>query len=718
MHMHSFREFEYCSPYKCTVENKYRVLIFDIPSPPHQDISRLEIMKRNEEIGRGSYNQNMNELSHRQVFLHDKFWSPRLQVNAERAIFHQWQMLEDSHCIDNFRIACGEKDGFREGWFFADSDAYKWLDAAARIYALWPSDPIKTLMDDFISLLGRSQMNDGYIFTYNQVHFPVERWNNLMIEHELYCHGHLIEAGVSHFEATGENSALDIARRSADLLVRDFLIAAPDRTSGHEEIEIALLRLYQATMHGHYLELARQFIERRGKVHPFAALLIRQKSSVNWRAQFVAEQRKAYQAEHPEQATFKLPPDNFAKITRTARIRWQLSALTGKYFQMHTPIRKQNVPVGHAVRFAYLETATAMLYRQDTDQTLLPALKKAWERMITRRMYITGGIGSLPALEGFGNDYELDPEIAYAETCAALGSLFWNWEMALISGEARYSDLFEWQLYNAAAAGMGLSGDTYLYNNPLACRGGVTRRAWFLVPCCPSNLSRTWASIGKYIFSSEDNELWIHQYIGCQTEIFLGTPVKIDMRSDLPWDGKVRIVLEPVIATDLTLHLRIPSWADKFDIYINGQSTRIQFHPVTVVKEKPASGIDPRKAWFLPVRRVWSPGDMLEIIFEMKVNLRCPSHRLRHHKNKVALTRGPLVYCLESVDNPGVNIFTTRLDRSSLEDDFSSVTFLPTLLGGTNIIIGKTTEGKNLTFIPYFLWANRGESQMTVWVNN
>ena len=662
--------------------------------------------------GRGSYNWDMNELSPRQIFLRDPFWSPRLQVNSERAIYHQWQMLEDSRCIDNFRIAAGEKGGFREGWFFADSDAYKWLDAAARIYALWPSDELKKCIDDFIGLLGRTQMDDGYIFTYNQVHFPTERWDNLMIEHELYCHGHLIEAGVSHYEATGEKSALNIARCAADLLVRDFLVAAPDRTSGHEEIEIALLRLYQVTGRGQYLELARQFIERRGKVHPFAALIFRQNTNVNARIQFVHERRKAYLAEHPEHTSFQLPPDNFAKTTRTAKIRWQLSGLTGKYFQMHAPIRKQNVPVGHAVRFAYLETAIARLYRQDSDQTLLPALQKAWERMITRRMYITGGIGSLPVLEGFGNDYELDPEIAYAETCAALGSLFWNWEMVLITGEARYSDLFEWQLYNAAAVGMGLGGDTYLYNNPLACRGGVTRRAWFLVPCCPSNLSRTWASLGKYVFSLQNNELWIHQYIGCQTEIDLGTQVMIDLQSSLPWNGKARIVLDPKTATDLTIHLRIPSWAERFVVRINGQPYPIQSYSPTKSKEKPASGYDPRQAWFLPVRRFWSPGDVLELEFEMQVILRRASPRLHNHKNKVALTRGPLVYCLENVDNPGVDIFTARLDPSSLQTDFS-----PILLEGTQMITGKSTDGKDLAFIPYFLWANRGESQMSVWIN-
>ncbi len=675
-------------------------------------------MKKHKGCGaRESYNQEMNEIPPRQVSIQDDFWTPRQQVNAERTIFHQWQMLEDSLCIDNFRIASGEKDSFRQGWFFADSDAYKWLDAAARIYALWPSETLKTRMDEFIGLLGRTQMEDGYIFTYNQVHFPNQHWNNLMIEHELYCHGHLIEAGISHYEATGEMAALDIARRSADLLVQDFLVATPDRTSGHEEIEIALLRLYQATGQVHYLELARQFLERRGKVHPFAALIFRQNASVNSRIQLINERHKAYLSEHPEHPPFQLAPENFSKKTFTAKIRWQLSALTGKFFQMQAPIRKQKVPVGHAVRFAYLETATAMLFRQNADQTLLPALQEAWERMVTRRMYVTGGIGSLPLLEGFGNDYELDPEIAYAETCAALGSLLWNWEMALISGEACYSDLFEWQLYNAAAVGMGLNGVTYLYNNPLTSRGGVTRRAWYQVPCCPSNLSRVWASLGKHVFSYQDNEIWIHQYIGCQTEINLGPPVKINLFSGLPWDGKVRINLDPITATDFTIHLRIPSWTGRFSIHLNGNPNPVQFHSPIPTRETPASGYDPRKAWFLPIRRVWAPGDVLEVEFEMQVALRRTSPRVHGHKDKAALTRGPLVYCLESLDNPGMDIFSARLNPSSIGEPASSVTFLPTLMGGTNVITAKTTAGNSLMFIPYFLWANRGESQMTVWVN-
>lgn len=654
----------------------------------------------------------MDELSAAQVNINDSFWTPRLLTNARTAIFHQWQMLEESRCIDNFRIAAGEKDGFREGWFFADSDAYKWLDAAARIYALWPSEELKALMDEFIALLSRAQMSDGYLYTYNRLHFPGERWDNLMIEHELYCHGHLIEGGVSHYEATGEQSALAIARRAADLLVRDFLQAGPSRTDGHEEIEIALLRLYKATDHTPYLELAKAFLARRGRVHPFAPLLFQQNARVEKRKQAVRAQRKAYLKDHPEHVLIRLLPENFAKMPRNSRLRWMLNALTGQYFQMHTPIRKQTVPVGHSVRFGYLETAVAMLQRLTGNQTLLPAMEKAWEQMVTRRMYVTGGLGAVPGLEGFGRDYELEPEYAYAETCAALASLFWNWEMALITGDARYSDLFEWQLYNAAAVGMGLDGDDYLYNNPLACRGGVTRRSWFAVPCCPSNLSRTWASLDKYVYSFDESNIWVHQYIGGKAMIDDGRWT-VSMESGLPWEGKVRITITPEQPVEFTLHLRVPSWAVNPSVCINGETQLIPSHLLLVTDFSPtASGYDPRLSQFLPIRRIWSLGDIVELEFEMPITLRRASPKVRGHKGKVALTRGPLVYCLESVDNPDKDIFTACLDPSSLETAFRS-----SLLGGARVIIGKTVDGKPLTLIPYFLWANRGESQMTVWVN-
>lgn len=416
------------------------------------------------------------EIPARNVRISGGFWGERLETNARRAIFHQWDQLEASGCIDNFRIAAGEREGLREGWFFADSDAAKWLDAAARISVHHPDARLTALMDGLIALLARAQAPDGYLFTYNQIHFPGTRWANLQIEHELYCHGHLIEAGISHYEATGRTEMLDVARAAADRIVADFRGRGPACTPGHEEIEIALLRLHRVTGHAPYLELAQQFIEQRGRTRFFAPAILLQDRDVAERKKIVAGRRQAYLAAHPDTNPHKVPPGNAAPQPANAALRWAASALTGKYFQQHAPVRRQTVPVGHAVRFGYLQTAVAMLYCLQGDATLLPALAATWERMAARRMYVTGGTGSLPSLEGFGRDYELDPEIAYAETCAALASLAWNWQMALITGEARYSDLLEWQLYNAAATGMGLDGESYLYNNPLACRGAVTRQ--------------------------------------------------------------------------------------------------------------------------------------------------------------------------------------------------------------------------------------------------
>ncbi|HMD81509.1 MAG TPA: beta-L-arabinofuranosidase domain-containing protein, partial [Anaerolineales bacterium] len=616
----------------------------------------------------------MKELSARQVNITDPFWSPRLMVNAKKAIFHQWKQLEATRCIDNFRLVTGEKVGFREGWFFADSDAYKWLDAASRVYALHADPKLASLIDSFIALLARAQMSDGYIFTYNQLHFPDQRWVNLQIEHELYCHGHLIEAGVSHYEATGRTDLLDVCVKAADLLVRDFLNTSNDKTCGHEEIELALIRLYHVTGKEDYLELARQFVERRGRTLFYGVDWWLQRNHFMKRNAYVNQLKQDFIAKHPEQKSFRLPGGNYAKKPSFSKLRYRLNAFRGFYAQQHGPIRQQTAPVGHAVRFGYLETAIAMLCREKPDLALLATLEQAWERMVTRRMYITGGLGAAPEIEGFGADYDLDPEYAYNETCASLASLFWNWEMALLTNNARYSDLFEWQLYNATNVGMGQNGNTYLYNNPLAVHGGVTRKGWYVVPCCPSNLSRTFADLGKYIYSFADNNLWIHQYVSSECTVDIGVPVKVKVKSELPWSGKVLIQVKSETQKELKLHLRKPSWN------------------VSAEQESgfTASGYDPREAKFEVIDRDWNTeGETLEFNFDMSIRLRRAHPNVKGHKGRVAITRGPLVYCLESIDNPDVDIFTAQLDSSTLHDEF-----MIDLLGGCVVIHGKTIDGK------------------------
>ncbi len=661
----------------------------------------------------------MNEFPISQVMVQDAFWSPRLESTNLRAIYHQYEMLETSGCIDNFRILTGEKEGFREGWFFADSDAYKWLDAAVRIYARQPEARLAGLIDSLIALLGRAQSADGYIFTYNQIHFPSVRWVNLQIEHELYCHGHLIEAAVSHAQATVQVQLLDIGRKAADLIVHDFLGAGPERTPGHEEIEIALLRLYGVTAHHPYLEMARQFIEQRGRNRLFAATIYFQNSSSQARTKQVQKERLAYAAHHPAYAVSRVPPGNYAKPIPNGELRRLVSALSGQYLQQHAPIRRQTKPVGHAVRFGYFQTAAAMLNRLQPDAELIQSMERAWEHMVVRRMYVTGGLGAQPSIEGFGNDYELDAEYAYNETCAALACQLWSWQLALTTGKARYSDLFEWQMYNASAVGMGLDGETYLYNNPLACRSGITRKSWYAVPCCPSNLSRAWADLGKYLFSQIEKNIWVHQYVGATAKLNLAAPIEIRIESGFPWHGNVRLSITAPRPEEFTLHLRLPSWRQaqpKIEIETGGLRQEMiataDSEPAPALPEPAAQGYDPRSSRFLSIYRLWMPGDVVRIKFDLPVRLLRCVPQVKNHAGLVALSRGPLVYCLESVDNPGVDIFNVQLDPGSLHSENQ-----PGLLEGITILRGSSMDGKELTFIPYTLWANRGASQMTVWVH-
>ena len=384
--------------------------------------------------------------------------------------------MELSGCIQNFRILANQAPGFRTGWFFADLDAYKWLEAASRSIATNPNPEISSHMDHLINLIHRAQTHDGYLFTYNQIHFPQSRWQNLQIEHELYCHGHLIEAGISHHLATNSNRLLASALKAANLICATFLGSGIEKTPGHEEIEIALIRLYDLTAECRYIEMAEQFLEKRGQQNRpvFALRMIKENASVKKRTQMVEEERSAYVAKNPNgEENHQLPPKNKINLPRWANQRFLWSGLTGTYFQQQKPIRKLLEPAGHAVRFAYLQTAVTMYALRYGEYSLWPALRESWVRMIEKRMFVTGGTGSLPISEAFGRDYELDPSTAYAETCAALGTMFWNWEMTQLFNEASYADLFERQLYNAALVGIGLSGNCYLYNNPLENKDGL-----------------------------------------------------------------------------------------------------------------------------------------------------------------------------------------------------------------------------------------------------
>jgi DUF1680 family protein len=634
------------------------------------------------------------------------FWGRWSDINAQVAIFHQWDQLEQSGCIDNFRILAEGKEVFRKGWYFADSDAYKWLEAAFIILAQHPDPELKNLVDPFVDLIQKTQAADGYLYTFNQFHFPGIRWVNMQIEHELYCHGHLIEAFVSGAQVTGYQDYLAIACKAADRIVADFLGKGSDFTPGHEEIEIALLRLFEVTQKGDYLDLASQFLEQRGRGHGFGLKLLQQASTNAQRVKQVKALEAEYQAAHPGKPKVALPASNTAKKPKNIKLRWTLSTLSGKFFQQHRPLKKQTKPVGHAVRFVYLETAAAMFDRLTGQRAYLETLEKSWQHMVEKRMYITGGLGSLPMIEGFGRDYELDPEFAYTETCAALGSLFWNREMAKLTGKASYSDLFEWQLYNAALVGMGVDGTSYFYNNPLKVQGGIERRSWYEVPCCPSNLSRTLGGLHKDILNIRGNTIEILQFISSRHTFELGDQlITLEINSDLPWEGRVQINFLYGSAEAFKLRLRQPSWASVLNIWVNGEVLEQR------VRQVP-DRINPDDAVWIEIERLWAEGDQVVLAFELPLRILRADERVKSVHGKAALARGPLVYCLESVDNPDVNIFSTAIDYESLH-----VVHDPVLLGGCWLMHANSLADENLTLIPYHLWGNRGPSQMTVFVN-
>ncbi|MHA1304637.1 MAG: glycoside hydrolase family 127 protein, partial [Candidatus Heimdallarchaeaceae archaeon] len=553
---------------------------------------------------------------------------------------------------------------------------------------------------------------DGYIFTYNQFHFPGKRWINFLIEHELYTLGHLIEAAIAHHNLTKKHNYLHLAEKIGGLLLNRFNPPLPKETPGHQEIEIALIKLYRATDKKEYLELAKQFLEQRGRNRLYPIQMIKEFASQSERAKEVEEQRK--NSKYALNKEKKLMSDLSIDKIRFLTLRFYLSALSGKYSQQHKPLLKMKKPVGHSVRFGYYVTASSMLYQETGDQKLLQVLDNLWRNVVEKHLYITGGIGSLPLLEGFGKNYELSNRYAYCETCAAISSVFWSWEMLLNTGKAHFADLMEWQLYNAVLVGMSLNGKRYFYRNPIESNGNYERKEWFRTACCPSNISRTLAKVGEYIYSHKDNSLWIHQYISNETKFSLEEQNQIDCKigSELPWKGKVKIELELQNPEDFTLHLRIPSWAKSPQVKLNGVSLSI----LSVTKEediKTASGYSPFEAFYIQVSEGWEEKNTLEITFPIDIIIHRAHPKVRDNRGKIALSRGPLVYCFENIDNSHANIPNANIDlRSPIKAKEKSFPKLGKIL----VLEARDQSGNKLIAIPYFLWGNRECSSMQVWV--
>ena len=640
------------------------------------------------------------------VQINHGFWGDILQTNAQTAIFHQWDQLEQSGSIENFRIAAGNSPHFRTGFFFSDSDVYKWLDAACRISIHRPSKPLTEKINLLAGLIRNAQESDGYLFTYNQIHFPDQRWMALPIEHELYCHGHLIEACLAHHQLFPEKGLLSTATLAADLICNDFMDRPPENQPGHQEIELALLSLYKITGKDRYQRMAEQFLKRRGRVRGWAFRLFKATFQNGQHTREVERQCKQFEAAHPEITPFTLPPMNTIHSSSGLNLRFLMNTLSGKYFQTHRPIPDQKEAVGHSVRFGYTMAAQTRLLCQKGTSENLENLEKLWESMVKRRMYVTGGLGSLPVIEGFGRDFELDPKLAYAETCATIAGLLWDWELLRMTGKAKYAELFEWQLYNAALVGVGQNGQCYLYNNPLASDCELTREPWFRIPCCPSNISRIFASLGGYLFTYSDDSLTVQQYISGQTNPDSPAPLHLHVKSTLPLAHSVEITLLNVKQPNAQLQLRVPGWSDGVLITHNGKPIDITLRPAS--PSPTAGGYSPFNGQYLTLSGPFHESDRIEISFQPKITTHRVDPQVGLGSADTAISYGPLVFCAESSDNPDADLDSLALDMKS---------FIPGLVDtvpGRLVLDGTDMEGRPVRLIPYYAWANRGSSQMRV----
>ncbi|MFD1176996.1 glycoside hydrolase family 127 protein [Paenibacillus puldeungensis] len=648
--------------------------------------------------------QRSERVSLNKVRIQDDFWNYYINLVRDVVVPYQWEVLNDrmdgadpSGAVRNFRIAAGLEQGDFYGFVFQDTDVAKWLEAVSYMLEADRNPELEEIADQMIDIIGQAQQEDGYLDTYFIVKEPDKRWTNLTECHELYVAGHMIEAGVAYYRATGKRKLLDIVCRFADYIDTVFG-TEPGKLAGydgHQEIELALVKLYEVTQNERYLRLGRYFLDQRGQQPFFFEQELKKRNGKSFWSGF---------EEHVD--------------------------LT--YHQSHLPVRQQEKAAGHAVRLMYMLTGMADVAALTGDKSLFDACLKLWDNIVTKQMYITGGVGSTSHGEAFSFDYDLPNDTVYAETCASIGLIFFAHRMLKITPESKYADVMERALYNTVVGGMARDGKHFFYVNPLevdpkACGGGnhkfdhvkPVRREWFGCACCPPNVARLLSSLGEYIYTVQDQTIYTHLYIGGEAELKVGGgTVALKQTTDYPWDGRIAIEVTPQSRqTDFTLALRLPDWCSDAELRVNGEPCPLDNRVM--------------KNGYITVHRNWNARDIVELRLEMPV-VRVHSHPLvRGNIGKVALQRGPFVYCLEQADN-GENLHelvlpktaeltarrvdgqlgsimtiqaeALRLDEKKWNDALYSTAELPPM------------EQMTATFIPYYAWANRGEGEMTVWV--
>ena len=619
------------------------------------------------------------------VTLTDRFFAPKIARNRSVTLPTQYELLESTGRIDNFRRAAGKYLGDFQGRYYNDSDVYKWLEGVAWTLADKHVPELSKLGGIVSGEILAAQDKDGYLNTYFVSEFKSLRWQNLKDMHELYCAGHLIQAAIAYYRSTGEVELLECAKRFADLICNIF---GPEEDGkrlgvpGHEEIEMALIELYRVSGEKRYLEQAHFFLNHRG-----------------------------------------------------------IGLIGGSaYHQDDLPVRQRERMDGHAVRAVYLNAGIADLYMETGEDELIQALLSMWSNMTGKQMYISGGIGSRSLGEAFGRDYELPNASAYAETCGAIGSVMWNWRMLLITGEAKFSDVMELAIYNAVLVGLSEDGKQYFYSNPLEDDGTNRRKGWYDCACCPPNIARFLASLPGYFYSVSEESgfyaIWVHLYARNDAEIMLpnGQMIQLVQRNNYPWDGKIDITVEG--AGNFGIYLRIPGWCGKNSTGDLPDNFRLSVNGVKVEKY-------PKAGSYLLLQRQWVASDVIELYLPMPIRLIESHPYIEENTEKAALMRGPILYCFESADNPGIDlrdiqimgdrapdVFQAkfRADQSdgivTLEipgEDISMVKIWGEELyrvkhGGSKLPHPNQPNPIKLYAVPYFSWANRQAGRMKVWL--
>lgn len=668
-------------------------------------------------------NVQSKPLSLRDIKIKDDFWTKEMELVRKEVIPYQWDALNDnvegaapSYCMRNFKLA-GKKNkerkeqgsAFKEpafsknGWFFEpkdpknleddfygfvfqDSDFYKWIEAVGYSLTQHPDKELEALADEAIEIVCNAQLENGYLDTLYILGGTDKIFTNLRDHHELYCLGHLVEGAVAYYDATGKKRLLDTACKYADFVADRFGVEEGKCHGypGHEIAEMALMRLYEITGNKRYFELASYFVDQRGS-RPYY-----------------------FDIEHPENG--EAAADELRHF----------------YHQAHLPVRKHDEAVGHSVRAVYLYSGMAAVAKQTKDTSLIEACERLWDNIVSKKMYITGGIGATHMGEAFSFNYDLPNDTAYSETCAAIGLMFFARRMLELSPNSCYADEMERALYNTVLAGMALDGKSFFYVNPLevnpeACSKDErkhhvksVRQKWFGCACCPPNLARLISSIGNYTYTENDSTLFMHLYIGGEVKKTHADNSKstICVKSDFPSNGDVTITF-PENTPEFTIALRIPGWCP--DYKISGtENAHCEI-----------------KDGYIYIKKAFEKDDKITLSFPMDVTIFKSNSLVRENIGKVAVMRGPVVYCLESVDN-GDNLHLLKINPTAVATlENTSVDTEPIIaihIPGTRVKQSESSslyqrycteanETVDLKFIPYYTWANRGENEMTVWVN-